>query len=503
LRFILFSSTIWRVLLYLACIMSQKHQKQLKDHRILVVEDEEACRHVLQTFLTMAGATVTAFARAEEAVASLKQQAFDAVVTDICLPGISGLDLLRSIRASRTDLPVILVTGFTNVDSAIEALHLGAQDYLLKPIRAADPLVGSVARAVEHRRLQQRARLLQRRLRESEETFRVLFQEANDACFVYGLTARGLPGPTIEVNQLATTLLSRKREAILHTILTEMIPTEYRGDMLRHLKEVRKGGTARFETVLVGRTGNRVPVEICSRLVPLKGHKVVMSSARDITDRVLIEQRVADAVEDVRSQLGRELHDVLCQDLSSISVLSGLLRKKAGTGRSSAASDAGTIHDLSRDALQVARRLSAGLFPSELDHLGLVEALQHLAATEQRVFKTGCRFEQGRIENAPAGSMALHLYRIAQEAVLNARRHGRATDIIIRLTGHNGVSTLAVEDNGSGIGTKLNPRNGVGLHIMRHRARIIGAALDVTRQPGKGTTVTCTWPTLRTPARKP
>ena len=481
--------------------MSHRHQQQLRGRRILVVEDEEACRHVLQTFLTMAGASVAAFARAEDAACALKEQPCDAVVADIHLPGISGIDLLRTIRASKSDLPVILVTGFQSIDSAIEALHLGAQDYLLKPIHAPDPLVGSVARAIEHRRLLQRTRRLQRRLRQSEETFRVLFQEANDACFGYRLDARGLPGSTIEVNQDAVTLLAHRRDSLLRMKLTDMVPAEYRGNMVQHVKQVRDGKTARFETILLGKAGNRVPVEIRSRLVPLRGRKVVMSSVRDITDRVLIEQRIADAVEDMRSQLGREMHDVLCQDLSSISVLSGFLRKKVGGVRPSAASDAGTIQDLSRNALAVARRLSAGLFPVELDHLGLVEALQHLAATEQRVFKTGCRFECRGMERVPAGSTALHLYRIAQEAVLNARRHGGAADVTIRLTGNNGVSTLAIEDNGSWIGTRPDSRNGVGLHIMRHRARIMGAALDVTRRSGKGTTVTCTWPTLKTPAR--
>jgi signal transduction histidine kinase len=90
--------------------------------------------------------------------------------------------------------------------------------------------------------------------------------------------------------------------------------------------------------------------------------------------------------------------------------------------------------------------------------------------------------------------MATHLYHIAQEAVNNAIKHGNAQEILIQLTAEQGWGTLAIKDDGKGIAENPSHTEGMGLHIMKYRAGMIGGALEVRRDSPSGTVVTCLFP---------
>jgi signal transduction histidine kinase len=93
--------------------------------------------------------------------------------------------------------------------------------------------------------------------------------------------------------------------------------------------------------------------------------------------------------------------------------------------------------------------------------------------------------------------MSTHLYRIAQEAVNNAMRHGQATEILITLSAGNGRGTLIIEDDGLGIPESSPNHSGMGLQIMNYRARMIGGSLRLQNGKNHGTAVTCTFPLTR------
>ena len=112
----------------------------------------------------------------------------------------------------------------------------------------------------------------------------------------------------------------------------------------------------------------------------------------------------------------------------------------------------------------------------------------------RKVFRVDCRFlAKGTVPVADQGS-AIHLYRIAQEAVSNAIRHGKARRIRIQLGTEDGRVGLTVRDDGIGIPRKLPRQKGMGLPIMQYRAEVMGGSLAVQRKPGGGTTVVCAVP---------
>lgn len=120
---------------------------------ILLADDDDALRETLQEFLAGQGYAVTAAADGHEAMAAMEAQEFALALLDLMLPGYSGLDLLSHLKAHTPDTEVILFTGHAGLESAVQALRLGAYDYLLKAdLRLAD-LQALVARALERRHL--------------------------------------------------------------------------------------------------------------------------------------------------------------------------------------------------------------------------------------------------------------------------------------------------------------------------------------------------------------
>ena len=120
--------------------------------RILIVDDEEVLRDVLEAVLRREGFDIVLASSGEEALSLLDGEEVDLVILDIMLPGISGIDTLRSIRISNPNLPVMIITAFSSIDGAIEAMKHGAFHYIPKPFKN-DEVVHTVNKALESRRL--------------------------------------------------------------------------------------------------------------------------------------------------------------------------------------------------------------------------------------------------------------------------------------------------------------------------------------------------------------
>jgi DNA-binding NtrC family response regulator len=133
---------------------------------VLVVDDHELYRSAVERMLARAGYAVTAARDAHEAMQALAADAFDLVLCDVKMPGISGLELVRQVRDVNPDLPCIVITGYGGADASLEALQAGAYWYLEKPLEQAshDVLRKLAAQAIEHGRLKAENRMLHRQL---------------------------------------------------------------------------------------------------------------------------------------------------------------------------------------------------------------------------------------------------------------------------------------------------------------------------------------------------
>ncbi len=136
--------------------------------RILVVDDERSMREMLEIFLGREGYVVVSCASGSEALRHLAQDAFDLLITDINMPGLSGFDLLREAREKDPALPVLMITAYGSPDSAVQAMKKGATDYLTKPFRIEE-VKARISGPLERRRLSRENIALQRMLAESGE----------------------------------------------------------------------------------------------------------------------------------------------------------------------------------------------------------------------------------------------------------------------------------------------------------------------------------------------
>jgi signal transduction histidine kinase len=231
---------------------------------------------------------------------------------------------------------------------------------------------------------------------------------------------------------------------------------------------------------------------ICARM------KAARWDAEELaTEAHELEGELLEISEAEQRRLGYDLHDGLGQQLTGIALMTRRLQETLATVAKPAADEAGRVCDLAKGAVEWTRDLCRSLSPHTLETAGLAQALRELAAHAEALFQVKCEYEQaGEIENVRL-SASVHLYRIAQEAISNAVRHGHAKHIRLRLTGAGPVVTVEVIDDGTGIEPPAPSTNGMGLRIMRYRARMIGATIDVARRPEGGTTVTCRYQPAR------
>jgi signal transduction histidine kinase len=230
----------------------------------------------------------------------------------------------------------------------------------------------------------------------------------------------------------------------------------------------------------------------------------LMHNVSDQIGRVLERERatarMADLVWREQQELLHTLHDSLGQTLTGLGMLSTGLRQRLAAD-SEAAQTAAEIARQTQQALDQVRQLTKSLFPVEVEAESLLAALRDLASATQSLHNIEVRV-QGRPPRAlHDGKVATELYRIAQEAVTNSVKHGRARTITMRLTDVGQLTRLTIADDGIGIPQPV-PGNGVGLRIMRYRATSIGASLSVERGPAGGTVVTCTIRQPPTPRKK-
>ena len=209
-----------------------------------------------------------------------------------------------------------------------------------------------------------------------------------------------------------------------------------------------------------------------------------------------LEKQIIDVSEYEQQRIGRDLHDGLCQFLAAIGcVATSLKTDLKERGLDKLALSASEIEKLLSKSVEQARDLSHGLVPVQLDEAGLPAALQELAVSTSRLLPVKCSFESAGQTGADHDGKATHLYRIAQEAIHNATKHGKAHKIDIRLSANASATSLSIADDGIGFPANGNAINGVGISIMRYRANIMDGEFAIEAGARGGTIVSCTVPT--------
>jgi signal transduction histidine kinase len=212
---------------------------------------------------------------------------------------------------------------------------------------------------------------------------------------------------------------------------------------------------------------------------------------QEINERRQLEKQLLEIAECEQRRIGHDLHDSLGQHLTATALAGKVLAKKLADKSLTESAAANRLVDLMEESIEITRKLARSLHPVELEADGLAIALQNLANNISKAFGVVCRFESSGSMALAGVELEVQLYRIAQEAVSNAIRHGRARQIVIALATSGKNILLTVTDDGIGLAADARAKKGMGLHIMDYRARMVGATFDVQNLPAGGARAVC------------
>jgi PAS domain S-box-containing protein len=222
--------------------------------------------------------------------------------------------------------------------------------------------------------------------------------------------------------------------------------------------------------------------------------KMVEILRNEIAERKRLEKEVLEISEEEQRRIGRELHDGLQQELVGMTFECQLLDKKLTEKSLPEADYATRMRKLLNDAIDHTRDITRMLYPIDLDSKDMSFALEQLAARVESLFRISCQFTCKKSLVVKRSEVAINIYRIVQEAVTNAIKHGKADHISISLDVDENRITLAIKDNGVGLAADYAEDKGMGLRIMKYRASMIGASLNIRAgTKGSGTLVTCSF----------
>ncbi len=330
-------------------------------------------------------------------------------------------------------------------------------------------------------------RRAQEALRQSEEKYRRLFENSRDAIFI------ATPNGTIlEGNAAFFELLGYDREDV-GMLKTGDIYVDLR-QRRRFLKEFNETGSVKdFEMKIKKKDGSTADCLItASKTYSAGGIEIVSEGIiRDITERKRLEREVLEISTAERLEIGQDLHDNLGQHLTGIALKLKSMSQALARKSLPEAAEGERLTDLVNQAIGRVRDLARGLVLIDFEAGGICPAIRELVKRVRNITGVSCLARFTPEEINVSITTATELFRIAQEAVLNAVRHSEAKLIEIRLTQANGITTLRVQDDGIGIPPARSNREGLGLRLMKYRAQLINGSLDIRNGPNGGTTVEC------------
>ena len=335
-------------------------------------------------------------------------------------------------------------------------------------------------------------------LRESEERSRAVIHQS-----AAGIAGTDLVGHIIFANEKFCSMLGYKeRELVGKTIFEITDPEDLAESKRLFHRIVRKAEPYQLEKRYRRKDGSNLWVSVsASPLRDVEGKtQSAVSVVLDIGDQkkaqAILEDRARGLEGEIltisdreQRRLGQELHDSLCQHLTAIAFMARSVALRLKKHRVIEVEHIDKIAELINDGVTEARTIARGLHPVEMEPPGLVTALA--ALVKQRHWPVRCRLEADEEISVPDSTAALHLYRIAREAVINANKHARAREIIVRMRRSGKGIELSVIDDGVGIPPDSPAGSGMGFHIMEYRARSIGARLEIKQVKPHGTRLTC------------
>ena len=450
--------------------------------KIWLIEDNEGYAFLLQEFLVTLGFSskdIFVFPSLQEVREIPAEFTPDVILLDLFLTDSFGIETFRTMNTLYGNVPIIVMSGLSDTEIALETLKEGAQDYLVKGEYSTEMMEKSIQYSIERKRNVDEITL-------SEQKYRSLFQtsplpvfiirkdleilDANAAALaLYGLHSDKLPNYSDFFSD--ADLVERAKVAITHQVS----------------KQFRQRSS----------DGKELFVEQISKLADYKNEEAYIVIIKDETEKRHFEQEkmrlIHETQEDERARFSRELHDGLAQYLVAVNLY---LEQLNGISEEKDAVVVG-IRDLVKTSLDMARTMSYNLSPPELEK-GLISGLEAFFQRLARIAKIDFSIVRDpELEDKHMVDLDEYaIYRIIQEFVNNSIKHSGCSSI--ETTFYPEENNVVIEIRDNGVGFEIDEvYKGLGLKNMEQRAQASGMTVDLQSRPGKGT-----WLTIISPMNK-
>ena len=347
---------------------------------------------------------------------------------------------------------------------------------------------------------------IEEELRESDATTRTLLETAAQA--ILTVSADGI---IVSANRMAEEMFGYPHNELIGSPIEMLMPPALRDRHAGHRADFHSNPQRRpmgigLELRGLRKSGSEFPLEISLSSVDTKRGRLAVGFVTDITLRKQAEKTLRNteielrqlaaslltASEDERRRLARELHDDVTQRLAFLSIEIGkAVHLPAEETRM-------RLPALQQQVIRISdevRRLSHGLHPSIIEDLGLSSAVEELCEEFSAAHEIGIRFDGPIDETGLSRNVAACLFRIAQEAIGNASKHARATEVHVSLSSYSGNIQLLVSDNGTGFARQLSHSHfGLGIVSMKERMRLVNGTLSITSRIDQGTDILASAP---------
>ena len=438
----------------------------------------------------------------EAFLAALQLRAPDIILSDFSLPDFDALEALTLLKQHRPGIPFILITGNRSEEVAVECIHEGADDYILKA--SLKRLPTSIKNALQKKAIEQAKAHAEIALRRSEEKYRLIAQNTRDV-----ITMVDADGRFTYVSPSAEASLGRAPEDLAGQDALELVHPDDRAAMRTAWEQSRAHQESRTTEVRMKHRdgGWRLFESVGGWIFDEQGQpQSAVFVHRDATRRKAAEAKlrelprlIREAQEAERHRVARELHDSVNQILSSVKFRLQAVEGKLTDQNEPAARAVLKAKEHLEKAIQEVRRISRNLRPSELDDFGLATAVRSLCAEFGE--RTGMALDLAitRLPPSLPGDLELNLYRIIQEAFGNIEKHSRATRVTLRLGREAFCIKAAICDNGRGFDPvtqeyRKAKQSGMGLVDMKERAAFVGGRCTLRSAPGAGTEIVIEMP---------
>ncbi len=294
-------------------------------------------------------------------------------------------------------------------------------------------------------------------------------------------------------NQAAERLFEYKASEVTGKNVSVLMPAPYRQEHDEYIDHYKKTGERQI--IGIGRevrgrrkSGSVFPMYLAVSEYYVNERRMFTGIIRDMTEERRLEQEVMRISEHERHRIGQDLHDGLGQ------MLSGHILKKLKKEEHALTEDMQEIADLIKEADEYSRGLARGLVKIDLDRGGFHAAIEKLVRQSERLFRITCTLNAPEEIEITEHNSAENVYRIIQEAINNAVKHGQSTKVTVNMVYQNKAVRITIQDNGTGFPRNWRHRRGLGVRIMEFRARLIGGHFEQRNRPGGGASISILLP---------